>query len=120
MFAGLLNLDSESNSPAPREGELFKVIRLYGQTFEIRYGFYEDEDRNYHFAEPIEIYPDFIKHPVYTMDGQPFVTAIQEPCKFYDGKRHDNITCEECSYYLQGEELIGVCACPKNKRSDCG
>ena len=115
MFAKLLSPETDQKQSIPKEGDLFKVIRLYGKTFEIRYGYYEEQDRDYHYAEPMEIYPDFLKCPQYTEDGLPFVTAIQEPCPCFDGEKHDNITCEECSHYLQGEELIGVCVCPANR-----
>ena len=98
----------------PKEGDLFKVIRLYGRTFEIRYGFYEEQDRQGRFAEPMEIYPDFIRHPQYTDQGIPFITAIQSPCSHFTGKRDANSTCEECAHYRHCEELIGLCTCPEN------
>lgn len=116
MLTKALHQEIDSDAPVPREGDLFKVIQLRGKTFDIRYGYYEERDRNYRYAEPMEIYPDFLKHPEYTEDGFPFVTAIQEPCIHFDGKKHDNITCEECSHYLHGEELIGICTCPKNRK----
>jgi len=99
----------------PKEGDLFKVINLHGKTFEIRYGFYEECDRHNKYAEPMEIYPDFISEPQYTDDGMPFVTAIQSPCCSFVGKRDENSTCEECLFYKHGDELIGVCILPKNK-----
>lgn len=104
----------QSNIP-PKEGDLFKVIQIHGKTFEIRYGFYEECDRLGPFAEPIEIYPDFIKKPQYTADGIPFITAIQTPCSHFSEKRDANSTCEECTYYRHGDELLGICACPHNK-----
>ena len=100
---------------APKEGDLYKIIRLYGKTFEIRYGFYEECDRHTLFAEPMEIYPDFIKEPRYTEDGIPFATAIQTPCEKFSGEMDDNSTCEECSFYRSGEELLGICICPQRK-----
>lgn len=103
--------------PSPKEGELFKIIRLYGKTFEIRYGFYEECDRHTLFAEPMEIYPDFVKEPQYTEDGIPFVTAIQGPCENFSGRMDDNSACEDCSFYRSGEELLGICTNPNRKRS---
>ncbi len=100
----------------PKEGELFKVIQLHGKTFEIRYGFYEECDRNNHFAEPVEIYPDFIKHPQYTDEGYPFVTAIQSPCQHFRGEKNENSTCEECAHYSHCEELLAICRCPHNQK----
>ena len=106
----------QSNSQSPKEGELFKVIHLYGKTFEIRYGFYEECDRNNQFAEPMEIYPDFLKQPQYTDEGIPFITAIQSPCSYFAGNRDANSICEDCAHYLHGEELLGTCTCPQNQK----
>ena len=118
MLTKLLGKDTGQKPSVPKEGDLFKIIQLHGKTFEIRYGFYEECDRHTQYAEPMEIYPNFIKEPQYTDEGIPFVTAIQIPCDYYYGKLTDNSTCEECSYYRPGEELLGICTCPKNKRSD--
>jgi hypothetical protein len=93
---------------------LFKIIRLYGKTFEIRYGFYEECDRH-SLSEPMEIYPDFVKDPQYTDDGRPFITAIQTPCSHFSKEPTANSTCEECAYYQHCEELLGICRCPANK-----
>ena len=103
------------NPNVPKEGDLFKVIESHGRTFEIRYGFYEECDRLHRFAEPMEIYPDFIKEPQYTDSGIPFVTAIQDPCEYFNGKKDENSTCDECSYYVQCEDLLGICTCPENR-----
>jgi len=100
----------------PKEGDLFKIIEIHGKKFEIRYGFYEESDRHSRFAEPIEIYPDFIKEPQYTEEGVPFITAIQSPCEHFSGIKNENSTCEECSFYQHCEELLGICSCPENKK----
>lgn len=102
----------------PKEGDLYKIIELYGKTFEIRYGFYEECDRHNQFAEPIEIYPDFIKQPQHTDEGIPFITAIQSPCNHFSETKTANSTCEECAYYRHGDELLGICACPHNMLKD--
>ena len=107
----------QPNTSPPKEGDLFKIIRLGGATFEIRYGFYEECDRHNQFAEPMEIYPDFIRCPQHTLEGAPFVTAIQRPCKHFMGKRNANNTCEDCAYYRHGEELLGTCTCPHNQKT---
>lgn len=108
--------DTGQLSLMPGEGDFFKIIRLYGRSFEIRYGFYEERDRYTPFAEPVPIYPDFIKLPQYTDDGAPFVTAMQSPCPSFDGKRDANSVCEDCSLYRHGDELIGICTCRRNCR----
>ena len=112
MIRALLGMNAGSRGTMPQEGELFKVTHLGGKTFEIRYGFYEECDRYAQHAEPIEVYPDFIKQPQYTEEGIPFVTAIQNPCEYFEGGKDENSSCEECSFYQHGEELLGVCVCP--------
>ena len=47
-----------------QEGDLYEVLEVYGHTFELRYGYYEERERAR--GEPIPIYPDFKKHPLYT------------------------------------------------------
>lgn len=106
----------QPNISPPREGDLFKVIHLHGRTFEIRYGFYEECDRNNQFAEPMEIYPDFLREPQHTDDGIPFITAIQSPCDHFVGNKDANSTCEDCAHYRHGEELLGICTCPMNRK----
>ena len=112
-----VSLDTGHQPVIPREGDLYKVIRIHGRTFEIRYGFYEERDRHSRYAEPMEIYPDFLKDPQYTDEGTPFATAVQRPCPYFTGKADENSVCEECSYYQHGEELLGLCICPMNRRS---
>lgn len=116
MLATVFGLNPEKKRDIPKEGELFKIIQLFGKTFEIRYGFYEECDRHTQYAEPIAIYPNFEKEPQYTDDGTPFVTAMQSPCACFSGKMDENSVCGDCSYYRRGDELLGTCACPKNKK----
>ena len=110
-----LDLQRHAKKPKPAEGDLFKRIELYGNMFEIRYGYYEEIDR---IHDPIEIYPDFIKNPVYTDDGFPFVTLMQEPCQSFQPKNSDpERDCGNCKYMKRGDELIAVCRCPRNQRT---
>ena len=97
----------------PNEGDVFKVISLKGQTFEIKYGYYEDFERKW--GEPIPIYPDFINNPCYTDDGKPFVTQMQDACE-HGGKRDAESFCVECNHFRYGEDLIGFCNLAKNKK----
>lgn len=108
----------QSNIAPKKEGDLFKIIHLHGRTFEIRYGFYEECDRHNGFAEPMEIYPDFLKEPQHTDEGMPFITAIQSPCDHFVGNRDANSTCEECAHYRHGEELLGICTCPQKQKEE--
>ena len=102
----------------PREGALYKVIELHGCQFSLHYGYYEEQERENPASELMPIYPDFLRHPRYTADGYPFVTKMQDPCAYYKGKASDDRDCGECQYYLQGDELLGICVCPKNKQNE--
>ena len=108
-----------NNLQKPKEGDLYKVIVAHGKQFEIYYGFYEEIDRQNPLAEPMEIYPNFAKHPQYTRDGFAFATAMQTPCKhFLLGRGQDDVdnTCMHCQHYTACEELLGVCKCKHNKK----
>ena len=96
-----------------RDGDLYKTITLFGKTFEIKYGFYEDYERENAFCEPIPIYPNFKKEPIYTDEGFPFVTQMQVLCKYGDSRFSDGC-CVDCAHFLQGQDLIGICKCPEN------
>ena len=98
-----------------REGDLYKTILTFGKEFTLYYGYYEEIDRHSKYAEPTEIYPDFIKNPVFTENGAPFVTAIQNPCDYYDKERDTVDKCADCKYFQKGEELFGICTHPNNK-----
>jgi len=95
---------------AIKEGELYRIITLFGKTFELRYGYYGDSDRPF---EPDVIYPDFTKEPVYRDDGTPFATMMQDACRHYRGteSKTDDTTCAECIYFTRCEEWFGVCTC---------
>ena len=97
-----------------KEGELYGTVSLYGKSFNIYYGHYDDKDRQSRYDEPIPIYPDFVEVPEYTEDGYPFVTGIQDTCSHFSGK-HAEDGCHGCKYYQAGDDLIGVCRCSKNK-----
>ena len=97
-----------------KDGELYKTIRLFDKDFEIRYGYYEEFERDSRYGEPVPIYPNFEKEPAYTGEGYPFVTQMQCLCPYGDSKFSDGC-CVDCSYFQQGDDLIGVCKCPKRK-----
>lgn len=99
-----------------KEGELYKSVTVHGRTFELRYGYYDEKERFGRYSEPIPIYPDFTRDPQYTDDGQPFVTAMQDPCEHFIG-RDRSIGCYGCSYFSDGDDLLGVCACKSNRRN---
>lgn len=100
-----------------REGEVYKVIELYGKRFELKYGFYEDFERESKFGEPLPIYPNFLKEPIYTKSGYPFVTQMQDACEWLDSKIRFDACCADCLYFREGEDLIGICKCESRRKA---
>lgn len=96
------------------EGELYKRIELYGRTFTVLYGFYDDADRTGKYNDPLPIYPDFLASPQYTASGLPFATAMQDACPHFEGKDPED-GCFGCRHYEHGEDLIGVCRCKERE-----
>ena len=109
--------DASQDESKPREGDLYKVVVIFGKTFELRYGFYEERDRHSPLCEPAIIYPNFIRDPLFTDEGEPFVTMMQDACEHYAGseKRTRDSTCAECKHFRHGEEWFGACACGERK-----
>ena len=110
MFTPILG-NAPPKGQKHREGELYKVIKAHGKTFEIYYGYYDDADRQNPFVDPLEMYPNFIESPFYTDEGVPFVTAMQIPCKSFKGEPDEDNTCYQCAYYERCEDLLGLCRC---------
>ena len=99
-----------------REGDLYKIFTVCGKTFELHYGYYDEIEKEGKYTEPIPIYPDFIKEPLYTDAGYPFATEMQDICSFFLGREGED-SCFACRHFEQGDELIGICKCEKRKRS---
>ena len=118
MFTTLWGTDHTPEEPQHPEGELYRVVETFGKTFELRYGYYGERDRQNPLCEPAVIYPDFEAEPLYTDDGEPFVTMMQDACANYKGdhKKTPDTTCAECKYFSRGEEWFGLCSCLKNKK----
>ena len=118
MFSKLTQNDFPITEITHKEGDLYKVITTFGRTFELRYGYYGECDRNNPLVKnPIPIYPDFLRAPLYTDNGEPFVTMMQDACPSYKGeaKRTSDTTCAECDHFKRGEEWFGICKCPETK-----
>lgn len=100
---------------SPKEGDVYKTIKVDKQEFELRYGYYEETDRDN--TEPVVIYPD-LSHGVYDKDGYPIVTAVQDPCPHYQETRNviQDASCVDCIYYIPPGEDIGTCKCKYNRR----
>ena len=120
MFTKLFGSDRTFSEGSPREGELYKVVTVFGRTFSLRYGYYEECDRQSPLCEPVIIYPDFLREPLYTEDGTPFVTMMQDACQGFLGasERTEDSTCAECAHFKKGEEWFGLCTCSTNRRPD--
>lgn len=116
MLTTMFGFGAERQNTGPQEGDLFKIVQIYGKTFELRYGFYEERDRHTRFAEPVAIYPNFKEQPQYTEGGVPFITEMQTPCEYFVGRKCEDSGCGDCAFYEHGDELIGVCNCPHNKK----
>ena len=103
------------NIKAPREGEIYKVLTVQNKIFEIRYGYYDENERDR--VEPLPIFPDLKANPVFTSDGKRIVTAIQDPCKRYNPKneKRSEKWCGDCIYYLNAVDEISICGCTEKQ-----
>ena len=117
MLTAHYNYDDQTRTPIPREGDLYKVINIGEIKFEIYYGYYDEADRQNPNIEPMEMYPNFIETPIYTREGFPFATAIQQPCEHFKGDADEDNTCYQCAHYKNCDELIGICYCKERQRS---
>lgn len=117
MFRTIFGKDNTIKDTEHREGELYGVVTTFGKTFELRYGYYEEKDRNNPLCVPAIIYPDFIKKPVFTDNGEPFVTMMQDACDFFEdaSERTEDSSCAECKHFCRGEEWFGICLCPRKR-----
>lgn len=101
---------------SPIEGEIYKILQILDRKFELRYGYYDSCERDNPRQEPMPIYPDFVSNPLYTSEGFPFVTKMQDICPHFSGERNCFSECADCAYYCHGDDLIGICACPANRK----
>ena len=98
-----------------KDGDLYKVVTVGERQFELYYGYYEDYEK--HAGEPVPIYPDFRLTPVFTDDGMPFVTQMQEACEWSENRKMPDACCADCTYFRHEDELIGLCDCEKRRRA---
>ena len=99
-----------------KNGDLYKNVEVFGKNFELRYGYYEDFEKD--SGDPIPIYPNFLKEPIYTEEGYPFVTAMQDACASSSLTKDAFGLCAECEFYDEGEEFIGICLCEQNRKNE--
>ena len=104
------------NKPAPEEGQVHEIVCIGGHTFTIRYGYYDESERD--TTDPIPIYPCFISDPCYTAEGFPLVTRIQDACEHYfveDGITGDG-WCADCLHCSGDQGEIAICQCVHRKK----
>ncbi|MBQ9805385.1 MAG: hypothetical protein IJW49_02595 [Clostridia bacterium] len=100
-----------------REGDLYKRVTVFGKTFDLYYGYYEEFEREH--SEPIPIYPDFLAEPHYTKEGHPLATQMQDMCgsgSFRDPELQDPC-CGNCIHFKRAEELFGICTYRPNEKT---
>lgn len=102
--------------PKPKEGDLFARVCVLGKTFEIYYGFYEEFERSSIYNDPVPVYPDLSKSPVFCDDGRMIVTEMQLACEKYSGNP-DEDSCGRCAHFRRDKMLFGLCtACTNNEK----
>ena len=95
------------------EGDVYEVLSVDGGSFEIRYGYYEDFERD--LSAPVPIYPDLEKTLIYGVSNKRIVTFMQEPCSYYEPRIEDAETyCGCCKYYPSNKQMINACECKHN------
>ena len=99
----------KSKSSSYKEGDLYRVIKVFDIEFPLLYGYYEEKDRENPLVEPMPIYPDLGKDPKYTAEGLRIVTRMQDACEGYDGEWDSDELCGECKHFQRCEALFGVC-----------
>ena len=105
----------EKSFALPIEGEIYKVVEIDGNKFELRYGYNEEFEREQ--GIPVVLFPDLKSSPRYTEDGYRIVTSVQEPCEHYVPADSDQFEdwCADCVHYPGVHHEIGVCKCKKNR-----
>ena len=111
-------MSEELKNIPPKEGDLYKTINVFGKSFKLYYGYYDERDRYSKYGKLMEIYPDFINNPIYTDDGYPFVTAIQKVCENYTQIKDTTNRCVDCIHYQKGVELFGLCMCKERIKNN--
>lgn len=101
---------------SPKEGDLYKAFAVAGHPFELRYGYYDEQERPH--CPPVVIFPDLLAAPLYHSDGHPLVTQIQEPCEhFVTAKDREEDWCGDCIHFSSEHREIGICLCDHRKRT---
>ena len=93
------------------EKHLHKLYQVGGRSFAV-YLEYDEQ-----MGESYPAYPDFEASPVYTEEGYPFATAVQESCphvKVKSLKATMPSDCGDCAWLYREHtpyDPIGICMC---------
>lgn len=100
----------------PIEGQLYKALTVAGHRFELRYGYYEEREREE--CQPVVIFPDLHAAPRYCPEGYPLVTQIQDPCEHYaPAPGREEPWCGDCAHFHSEHPEIGVCRCETRRNT---
>lgn len=99
----------------PMEGDIYDVVHVGGHSFVIRYGYYEESERE--SSDPIPIFPCFLTSPVHTGEGMPLVTRIQDACEHYKAVQGEGDGwCADCIHCRNWQAEIGICQCEHRRK----
>ena len=97
------------------EGDLYRILNVAGHDFELRYGYYEESERQH--CPPVVVYPNLQAAPLYSPEGNPLVTQVQdicEHCRAPDGEEAH--WCSDCIYFSGEHRDIGICRCAHRRK----
>lgn len=101
-------------------GDLYKKITVAGHKFEIRYmdfGTVDPDQPGYMVPD----FPYFEDEPMYTDDRYPFTNRMNDSCEFYrTNAEHPDRWCNDCIYFKDAVEEIGVCRCTARRLRGVG
>ena len=109
-----------NNMTAIKEGDVFRRVEIDGKLFEIRYGYYEDYERE--AGDPIPIYPDLHAVPTFGESGLRIVSAIQQACENFSPKCNGcekEADCGFCKHYREAHpgDMLGICQNENNGKA---
>lgn len=98
----------------PKEGDLYRHLTVGGHDFPLRYGYYDEQERNIY--PPVVILPDLTDGSLRCPEGYPLVTQVQDPCPYYTTVQppEDN-WCGDCIHFTGEHREIGICKCIHRK-----
>ena len=94
-----------------KEGDFYKKLIVAGREFDIYYMDMGEIDSD-SAGQCIPDFPFFDEKPEYTDDRYPFTNLLNDSCEHYkSGSNRPNNTCQDCIYFKDAVEEIGVCRC---------